>query len=137
MVDNQSLLGKKNLTPSQAEMSQRKLFKAHISTKTGRQYPDACVVQFKGQDRLLQVVDKDLNPIDLEKDLKAIQFNTIVRAILKYSGGYCQGRAFGNSWELICVQVLGQVCVPSITESAADLFSALPLDNEDTWPQLN
>ena len=136
MVDNQSLLGKKNLAPSQVEMSQRKLFKARISTKTGRQYPNACVVRYKGRDGPLQVVDKDLNPIDLEKDPEAIGFNTIVRAILKYSGGYCRGGAFGNSWELICVQVLGQVCAPSITESAADLFSALPLDSEDMWPQL-
>ena len=136
MYANQNLLGKKGLTREQVQMSQRRLFKTRISTKTGRQYPDACVVRYKGRDGPLQVVDKDLNPIDLEKDPEAIGFNTIVRAILKYSGGYCRGGAFGNSWELICVQVLGQVCAPSITESAADLFSALPLDSEDMWPQL-
>ena len=44
MMDNQALLGKKGLTLDQVGMAQHNLFKTHISTKTGRQYPDAMVV---------------------------------------------------------------------------------------------
>ena len=44
MMDNQALLGKKGLTLNQVGMAQHNLFKTHISTKTGRQYPDAMVV---------------------------------------------------------------------------------------------
>ena len=133
---NQSLLGKKGLNITQVEMAQRRLFKPRISTKTGRQYPDVCVVRYKGRDTPLEVVDKDLNLINLKENPDAVSFNTIVRAILKYVGGYCRGGSFGNSWELLCVQVLGQATTPGVTDSAAELFSAVPPATEDGWPSL-
>ena len=136
MHTNQALLGKKSLNLAQVEMAQRKMFKPRISTKTGRQYPDACTVRYKGRDAPLQVVDKDMNPIDLEETPDVVGFNTIVRAVLKYSGGYCRGGAYGNSWELVCVQVLGQATPPQMTETAADMFTVALMDDKAAWLQL-
>ena len=137
MMDNQALLGKKGLTLDQVGMAQRNLFKTHISTKTGQQYPDAMVVCFKGRDTNLEVVDKNLNPIDAVANPDAAMFNTIVHCVLRYCGSYCRGGAFSNSWELVCVQILGTCEWALQTEHAAEVFHSIPTDNMDEWPTIN
>ena len=137
MYANQNLLGKKGLTREQVQMSQRRLFKTRISTKTGRQYPDAMVVRYKNKETPLSVVDKDLTVLDIN-DPGVIGFNSIVRAVVQFSGSYCRGGAYGNSFELVCVQVLGSCAVTSATDfqAASEAFSGIPAD-EATWPTLN
>lgn len=137
MMDNQALLGKKSLTLDQVGMAQRNLFKTRISTKTGRQYPDAMVVRYKGRDSPLECVDKNLNPIDTVANPDAATFNTIVRCVLRYCGSYCRGGAFGNSWELVCVQILGTCERALQVEHASEVFRGVPTDNIDEWPTLN
>jgi hypothetical protein len=95
------------------------------------------VVCFKGRDTNLEVVDKNLNPIDAVANPDAATFNTIVRCILCYCGSYCRGGTFGNSWELACVQILGTCEQALQTKHAAEVFRGIPTENMDEWPTIN
>lgn len=138
MVAHQVLLGKRNLPRDAIAMSQRPLFKSRVSAKTGKQYPDAICLRYKNKDGSpLLIVDKDNNPLsidDVERD-GLVRFNTIVRVSLRFSGAYCKGGNFGNSFELTGVQVLGQA------ENERDQPMENPFcpmtKNDDEWPALH
>ena len=95
------------------------------------------VVCFKGRDTNLEVVDKNLNPIDAVANPDAVTFNTIVCCILHYCGSYCCSSAFSNSWELVCVQILGTCEQALQTEHATEVFRSILTDNMDEWPTIN
>ena len=137
MHDNQVLLGKRGLPMDAISMSQRPLFKTRVSAKTGKQYPDAMCLRYKNKDGSpLLIVDKDNNVLsveDVERD-GLVRFNTIVRVSLRYSGAYCKGGNFGNSFELTGVQILGQAEAEK-EQPMENPFCAMD-KNSDEWPAL-
>ena len=136
MVEHQSLLGKKGLTREQVRMAQRTLFKTRISAKTGKQYADAVTLRYKNREGVpLPVVDENLEPIDLEERPDAIEYNSVVRVILKYNGAYAKQGYFGHSLELMAVQLLGTA---NVKETQASLgFAGVPPADSADWPTLN
>lgn len=137
MQKNQALLGKAGLTKEGLASLQRPLFKTRISAKTGKQYPDAMVLRFKGRDGTpLIVVGTDGQPIEIKEDgSSAICFNSIVRVSLRFSGSYCKAGFFGNSFELTGVQLLGQA--PSFVDEPIENPFTLDTPSEKTWPSLS
>ena len=136
MVEHQSLLGKKGLTREQVRMAQRTLFKTRISAKTGKQYADAVTLRYKNRDGVpLPIVDENLEPIDLEERPDAIEYNSVVRVILKYNGAYAKQGYFGHSLELMAVQLLGTA---NVKETQTPLgFAGVPAADSADWPTLN
>ena len=136
MVEHQSLLGKKGLTREQVRMAQRTLFKTRISAKTGKQYADAVTLRYKNREGVpLPVVDENLEPIDLEERPDAIEYNSVVRVILKYNGAYAKQGYFGHSLELMAVQLLGTANVKETQTSLG--FAGVPPAESADWPTLN
>jgi hypothetical protein len=136
MEEHQSLLGKKGLTREQVRMAQRTLFKTRISAKTRKQYADAITLRYKNRDGVpLPVVDENLAPIDIEERPDAIEYNSVVRVMLKFSGSYCKSGHFGNSFELMAVQLLGSANVKE--DKSALSFAGVPATDSADWPTLN
>ena len=83
----------------------------------------------------LPVVDENLEPIDLEERPDAIEYNSVVRVILKYNGAYAKQGYFGHSLELMAVQLLGTA---NVKETQTPLgFAGVPAADSADWPTLN
>jgi hypothetical protein len=129
-----TILPGKKYTKDQLSMMHKRQFKQRVSVRNGRSYPDAMNCRFKGAPGTrCPVIDQNLE----EADPEWVQYNSVVRAGLRYNGCYMRAGFFGNSWELTCVQYLGQHTDTSNHQAvdASTLFSAHPI-NEAEWPCL-
>ena len=138
MMDNQALIGKKNLTRPQLETIMKRQFKQRVSVRTGRQYADAMTCRYKGPiGTYVQVVDNNLTLIDLTQDPGYVGYNDIIRVALRYNGAYARAGYFGNSWELVMIQKVGHVQEQSVaTTNPSDCFNAVVEGNENDWPKI-
>jgi hypothetical protein len=113
IYQNQSHIGKMNLTKEQIGMMQKRGFRSRVSNRTGKSYPEAMTVRYKasafGSEDVL-VWDLEGNPCTRE-----LQMNDIVALMIRYEGCYVKpGQYFGNSWSLMGVLLMAS------SEKAAD-----------------
>lgn len=135
MFKNQeTILPGKKYTRDQLSMMHKRQFKQRVSVRNGRSYPDAMNCRFKGpQGTKVPVMDQNLQ----EADPEWVQYNSVVRVGLRCNGCYMRAGFFGNSWELTCMQYLGQHTDTSNHNAvdASTLFAAHPINDSD-WPSL-
>lgn len=131
---NQQVLGKVGLKREHVEMMMKRQFRPRVSVKTGKSYPDAQTCRYKSKESPLQLVDSSCNPIDLTANPTAVGYNDIVRVGMRYNGAYVRGGTFGNSWEMLCVQLCGHADNAPQCE-AQEYFQGSPLD-QSSWPSL-
>ena len=134
VFNHQTVVGKANLTRAQIEMMMKRQFRPRVSIKTGKQYPDALTCRYKAKDTPIQVVDSECRVVDLAANPTAVTYNDVVRVAMRYNGPYIRGGSFGNSWEMLCVQVVGHAENHSACEPAE--YFGEPLDPAK-WPTIN
>ena len=134
VCDNQTVLGKTGLNRTQVEMMMKRQFRPRVSIKTGKQYPDALTCRYKMKDAPIQVVDTECKVIDLAANPTAVAYNDVVRVAMRYNSPYICGGSFGNSWEMLCTQVVGHAENHSMSKLAE--YFGEPLD-PNKWPTLN
>ena len=134
VFNHQSVVGKSGLTRSQIEMMMKRQFRPRVSIKTGKQYPDALTCRYKMKDAPMQVVDAECKQVDLAANPTAVAYNDVVRVAMRYNGPYIRGGSFGNSWEMLCAQVVGHTENQTACEPAE--YFGQPL-SPTKWPTLN
>ena len=134
VFQHQTVVGKAGLSCSQIEMMMKRQFRPRVSIKMGKQYPDALTCRYKVKDHPMQVVDFKCKEINLAANPTAVAYNDIVRVAMRYNGAYIRGGSFGNSWEMLCCQVVGHA-ENQVTCEPVEYFGD-PLDPAK-WPTLN
>ena len=133
IYQNQNILGKKGLSLDAVRTLQKCVFRLHVSMCTGKSYPDAMSCCFKGKNEPLQVLDHNLVPINLEVHSGAAVYNNIICVFLRYGGGYTCASIFGNSWDLLAVQILGHAQEEVTVPDPQLIFNEV---DQSTWPKV-
>ena len=133
VYQNQNILGKRGLSLDAVRTLQKRAFRPCVSMHTGKSYPDAMSCRFKGKNEPLQVLDQNLVPINPEAHAGAAAYNDIICVFLRYGGGYACASIFGNSWDLLAVQILGHAQEEVSVPDPQLIFTEM---DQSTWPKV-